>query len=68
MPGLNMSQYPIDVPSKFDMAVFVTETDKGVSGTWLYSRDLFDATHHRADGGNCFNLCWRRRRRSQHCG
>ena len=26
------------------MAVFVTETDKGIAGTWLYNPDLFDAT------------------------
>ena len=26
------------------MAVFVSETDKGVSGIWLYNPDLFDAT------------------------
>jgi non-ribosomal peptide synthetase component F len=44
MPGLTMNWYPIDVPSKFDMAVFVTETDKGVTGYWVYSCDLFDAS------------------------
>ena len=44
MPGLTMNWYPVDVPSKFDMAVFVTETDKGVTGYWVYSCDLFDAS------------------------
>ena len=32
------------MPSKFDMAVFVSETDKGIAGSWVYSCDLFDAT------------------------
>ncbi len=44
MPGLEMSPFPLDVPSKFDMVVFVFETDKGVSGIWLYNPDLFDST------------------------
>ena len=43
MPGLTLSWFPMDVPSKFDMAVFVAETDKGVVGNWVYSTDLFDA-------------------------
>ena len=44
MPGLEMTQFPQEVPSKFDMVVFVSETDKGVAGQWLYNPDLFDAT------------------------
>src|SRR5208283_287753 len=44
MPGLEMTQYPQEVSSKFDMVVFVSETDKGVAGMWLYNPDLFDAT------------------------
>jgi non-ribosomal peptide synthetase component F len=44
MQGLEIHPYPLEVPSKFDMAVFVIETDKGVSGIWLYNPDLFDAT------------------------
>ena len=44
MPGLTMNWFPTDVPSKFDMAVFVSETDKGIAGSWVYSCDLFDAT------------------------
>jgi amino acid adenylation domain-containing protein/FkbH-like protein len=42
LPGLEISQFPLEVPSKFDMVVFVSETDKGVSGIWLYNPDLFD--------------------------
>ena len=34
----------MELPSKFDMAVFVSETDNGVSGMWHYNPDLFDAT------------------------
>ena len=44
MPGLEMVPYPLRVQSKFDMAVFVTETEQGVSVIWLYNPDLFDAT------------------------
>jgi len=44
MPGLSLSWFPINVPSKFDMAVFVSETDQGVMGNWVYSADLFDAS------------------------
>jgi non-ribosomal peptide synthetase component F len=34
----------MDGPSKFDMALFVAESDKGVNGNWAYSSELFDAT------------------------
>src|SRR5271157_2756535 len=44
MPGLEISPYLLEVPSKFDMVIFVFETDKGVSGIWVYNPDLFDAT------------------------
>src|SRR5271165_5438491 len=45
MLGLEMNPFPLgDLPSKFDMVVFVSETDNGVAGTWLYNPDLFDAT------------------------
>jgi non-ribosomal peptide synthetase component F len=44
MPGVEMSPYLLDVPSKFDMVVFMLENDNGVSGRWLYNPDLFDAT------------------------
>ena len=39
-----MNWFPMELPSKFDMAVFVAETDKGVNGIWVYSSDLFDAS------------------------
>lgn len=39
-----MNPYPLEVPSKFDIVVFVSDTDKGVAGTWLYNPDLLDAT------------------------
>jgi acyl-CoA synthetase (AMP-forming)/AMP-acid ligase II/acyl carrier protein len=44
MPGLTIDSFPMEVPSKFDMAVFVSETGEGVSGSWLYNPDLFDGT------------------------
>jgi len=44
LPGLEMTPYPLRMQSKFDMAVFVTESDQGVSVIWLYNSDLFDAT------------------------
>jgi amino acid adenylation domain-containing protein len=43
MPGLALSWFSMDVPSKFDMAVFVSETEKGVVGNWVYSAELFDS-------------------------
>ena len=43
MPGIQISPYVLDVPSKFDMAVFVSESDEGVTGYWLYNPDLFEA-------------------------
>ena len=42
LPGLTMTWFPVEGPSKFDMAVFVTETDKGLAGSWVYSSELFD--------------------------
>jgi acyl carrier protein len=42
--GVEVLPYMLDVPSKFDMAIFVSETDKGISGIWLYNPDLFDPT------------------------
>jgi non-ribosomal peptide synthetase component F len=44
IPGVEVSSYMLDVPSKFDMAIFVSETERGISGIWLYNPDLFDAT------------------------
>jgi len=42
--GLEMVPYPLRVQSKFDMAVFVTDIEQGLSVFWLYDPDLFDAT------------------------
>ncbi len=44
MTGLTIDRFPIDVSSKFDMAVFVSETNQGVEGSWVYSSELFDAS------------------------
>ena len=45
MPGIEISQFRLgDLPSKFDMAVFMAESEQGTAGTWLYNPDLFDAT------------------------
>ncbi len=44
MPGLTMNWFPMELPSKFDMAAFVAETDEGVTGIWAYSTDLFDGS------------------------
>ncbi len=44
MPGLELSQFRLAVPSKFDMAVFVSETETGMDCRWLFNPDLFEAT------------------------
>ncbi len=44
MAALTTNWFPMDCPSKFDMALFVAESDKGVNGNWAYSSELFDAT------------------------
>jgi amino acid adenylation domain-containing protein len=44
LPQLGLTMMKVDVPSKFDVAAFVRETDAGVSGSWLYNPDLFDAS------------------------
>jgi len=43
MEGLEISGVRLAAPSKFDMAVFVRETDEGLAGIWQYNADLFDA-------------------------
>src|SRR5207237_5858453 len=42
MPGLEIGRFPLDVASKFDMAVFMRETGSEVAGSWVYNPDLFD--------------------------
>jgi non-ribosomal peptide synthetase component F len=44
MPGLELSPFRLAVPSKFDLAVFVNETEMGMDCRWLFNPDLFDAT------------------------
>ncbi len=44
MPGIETTPYPLEMPSKFDMVIFVMETDNGISGNWLYNPDLFDSS------------------------
>jgi UDP:flavonoid glycosyltransferase YjiC (YdhE family)/alpha-ketoglutarate-dependent taurine dioxygenase len=44
---LNLTIQPVDIPyhtTKFDLALFMEETEKGIVGTWNYSTDLFDAS------------------------
>jgi acyl-CoA synthetase (AMP-forming)/AMP-acid ligase II/acyl carrier protein len=42
MPGLEMGRFPLEVPSKFDMAVFMNERPNEIAGVWVYNPDLFD--------------------------
>jgi amino acid adenylation domain-containing protein len=43
MPRLQMSNVLLDLPSKFDLMVLVTESTPHASVKWVYSCDLFDA-------------------------
>ncbi len=43
LTGLKLSPFPTPITrSKFDLAVFMVESERGLSGDWLYSTDLFD--------------------------
>jgi non-ribosomal peptide synthetase component F/SAM-dependent methyltransferase/acyl carrier protein len=42
MGGLTLEWVRMDVLSKFDLALFVTETNEGILGQWAYSAELFD--------------------------
>ncbi|HZP18128.1 MAG TPA: condensation domain-containing protein, partial [Terriglobales bacterium] len=44
IPGLKMAPFRLEVPSKFDMALFMNETGNEVIGRWVYNPDLFDAS------------------------
>ena len=44
LTGLRMDRFPLQVPSKFDMAVFMAESEGGQLGRWVYNPDLFDAS------------------------
>ena len=41
-PGIEISRFKIEVQSKFDMAVFVSENAQEISTSWVYNPDLFD--------------------------
>ena len=43
MEGLEVSGMRLALPSKFDLAVFVRETEQGLRSAWQYNADLFDA-------------------------
>jgi len=43
MPGLELSGVSLALPSKFDIAVFVRESERGLAGVWQYNADLFNA-------------------------
>jgi non-ribosomal peptide synthetase component F len=48
MPAMELSELTLSPPeidngaSKFDLALFMEETDQGLKGTWVYKTDLFD--------------------------
>jgi non-ribosomal peptide synthetase component F len=42
MPGLEVERFRLEVASKFDMAVFVGESENVVIGQWVYNPDLFE--------------------------
>ena len=44
MTGVEVGAFPVEVASKFDMAVFFSETPAGAVGNWVYNPDLFDAS------------------------
>jgi non-ribosomal peptide synthetase component F len=43
MPGIKIDAFTLDMPSKFDLAVFVSETADGMTSSWVYNLDLFAA-------------------------
>ncbi len=44
LPGLGLSLIETsNETSKFDVALFLTETKQGISGSWVYNTDLLDA-------------------------
>ena len=44
LPRLTLSQLELDSgTAKFDLTLFVSETEQGIAGTWEYNADLFDA-------------------------
>ncbi|GAC1437037.1 MAG: hypothetical protein NVSMB58_28730 [Terriglobales bacterium] len=44
LPGIKLSSFKLEAPSKFDLAVFVgSPREMGVSTNWRYNPDLFDS-------------------------
>ncbi|MBA2350595.1 MAG: TauD/TfdA family dioxygenase [Burkholderiales bacterium] len=53
LAGLTLSELQLDVQtSKFDLAVFVYETGRGIVSNWVYKTDLFDAATVRRMAGH----------------
>jgi len=45
LPGLTVKSVGIDTEtSKFDLGLFVRESERKLVGRWVYNTDLFDAT------------------------
>ncbi len=45
LPGLTLSMLEFENKiARFDVALFLTETEQGILGKWQYNSDLFDAT------------------------
>jgi len=45
IPGLTLRPLEVDLATtKFDLTLVITETEQGLSGTFEYSTDLFDAS------------------------
>ena len=43
LPGLTLSQLEVENKiARFDLALFLTETEQGIVGKWQYNADLFD--------------------------
>jgi amino acid adenylation domain-containing protein len=43
LPGVELSGYPLDLPSKFDIVVFYSNQGTEITARWVYNPDLFDA-------------------------
>jgi len=53
LPGLQLMPFEVPITrSKFDLAVFMVESGRGLTSNWLYSTDLFEASTIRRMGGH----------------
>ncbi|MCU1259742.1 MAG: non-ribosomal peptide synthetase, partial [Bryobacterales bacterium] len=43
LPDIELSGFPLEGPSKFDLAVFCRGGETGIAGAWVYNPDLFTA-------------------------